>query len=92
MVYNIKDFKSVFVIDGKTHGIVKMEHHKSAQNGEEYIRFYTTSKNFNGFREVFDLSEEDAMTFLQNYGCETIYIGIRYNGYDKLLNLFYNLN
>lgn len=88
MTHNIKDFKSVFVIDGKTHGIVKMEHRKSAESGKEYIRFYTTSKNLNGFREEIDLSKEDAITFLQNYGCKKIFVGIRYDGYDKLLNDF----
>lgn len=88
MAYNIKDFKGVFVIDGKTHGIVKMVYCKEEENKLEYIRFYTTSKNLNGFREEFDLSKEDAITFLQNYGCKKIFVGIRYDGYDKLLNDF----
>lgn len=53
-----------------------------------YDTFYTTSKNLDGFREVFDLSKEDAITFLQNYGCKKIFVGIRYGGCDKLLNDF----
>ena len=89
MVHNIKDFERVLVIDGKAHGIVKMEHRKSTENGKEYIRFYTTLQNLNSrIHEEFDLSKEEATTFLQNYGYKTIYIGIRYGGCDKLLNGF----
>ena len=89
MAYNIKDFVRVLVIDGKAHGIVKMEHRKSKESGVEYIRFYTTLQNLNSrIHEEFDLSKEDATTFLRNYGNKTIYIGIRYGGCDKLLNGF----
>lgn len=90
MVHNIKDFESVLVIDGKTHGIAKMVYCKEEENKLEYIRFYTTAlcSDCSIFPRNFDLSKEDATTFLQNYGCKTIYIGIRYNGCDKLLNGF----
>lgn len=77
MECNIKDFESVLVIDGKTHGIAKIEPLTSS------FKFFTTVM-YNDGEDVrartFKLTKQDAKTFLENYGNTTLYVGINFGG------------